>query len=245
MSDGQETTRSFRIGELARLSGATARALRLYESRGLLGPAERSESGYRLYGTHDLVRAVRIRRLRGLGMSLEQIADVVADDAAPELLPEQLAVLRDELRSRAAVLAKAADDVSLFVGANDEAAWHELFAAAEQGAELESVRERVEQTEGPSALAGLLADPGWKRRWEPLARRLRALRDVAPYDPEVEALAQEVAALFPRAVLPDEASPPDRLELFLGRRFGAAQVRCLHAARALLGDADRSRKQQS
>src|SRR5262245_21007573 len=126
MHDDQ-TVRLFRIGELAALSGATPRALRLYESRGLLGPAERSESGYRLYGTRELVRAVRIRRLRDLGMSLEQVGGVVADDAAPELLLDQLGLLRDELRRRAAALARAAGEASLFVGAGDEAAWRELL----------------------------------------------------------------------------------------------------------------------
>jgi len=245
MSEEQETRRLFRIGELAQLSGSTARALRLYESRGLLGPAERSESRYRLYGTRDLVRALRIRRLRELGMSLEQIAGVVGDDAAPEQLPEQLALLRDELRRRAALLTEAAEEASLFFGANDEAAWRDLLAAADQGADLESVRELAEKAAGPDALAGLLADSDWKRRWQPLAERLRALRDVASDDPEVEALAREVAALLPRTVLPDEASSPDRLELFLGRRFGAAQVRCLHLAGALLDNAERARKQRS
>jgi DNA-binding transcriptional MerR regulator len=243
MSD-EHRTRLFQIGELAALTGATPRALRLYESRGLLSPVERSESGYRLYGTRELVRALRIRRLRDLGLSLEQVAGVVADDADPGLLPEQLAVLRDELRTRAAALAKAADEATLFVG-GDDAAWRELLAAAEHGAELEAVRQQAQGAEGPAALAGLLSDPGWTRRWEPLSERLRALRAVAADDPEVEALAHEVAELLPRAVLPDEASPPDRLELFLGRRFSAAQVRCLHVARALLDDPERAGKMRS
>ena len=72
-----------------------------------------------------------------------------------------------------------------------------------------------------------------------------ALRDYGPDDPEVEELAHEVAELLPRTVLPDEASPPDRLELFLGRRFGSAQVRCLHLVRALLDGAESARKPRS
>ena len=87
---GDEHGRRFRIGEVAALSGVTPRALRSYEARGLLGSPERTESGYRAYGAAELVQAVRIRRLRALGMSLEQIAGIVADDADPRVLPDQL-----------------------------------------------------------------------------------------------------------------------------------------------------------
>src|SRR5262245_52120543 len=240
MSEGQSSGRRFRIGELAAFSGVTPRALRLYEARGLIAPSERSDAGYRVYGTAELVRAIRIRRLRALGMSLEQVAGVLADDADPGSFPVQLELLRDELRRRAAILARAADEVSLMVGVGDEAVWQELLTAAEQGAELSELQRLADRAEGPATLAALLADPGWKQRWQPLARRLRELRCADLDAPEVATLAGEVARLLPRSALPDEASPPDRFELFLGRRFGAAQVRCLHLARSLLDGAARS-----
>ena len=69
MTEIEPDTKRHRIGELAALSGVTRRALRLYEARGLLGEPERTESGYRLYGVTELVRAIRIRRLRTLGLS--------------------------------------------------------------------------------------------------------------------------------------------------------------------------------
>src|SRR5262249_23024062 len=106
----------------------------------------------------------------------------------------------------------------------------------------EEAQQLPSRAEGPAALAALLADPGWKQRWQPLAQRLRALRDADPDAPEVAALAGEVAQLLPRSVLPDQASPPERLELFLRRRYGAAQVRCMHLARALLDDAARPKR---
>ena len=40
-----------RIGELAKRTNRTVRALRLYEELGILEPAERSSAGYRLYNT--------------------------------------------------------------------------------------------------------------------------------------------------------------------------------------------------
>src|SRR5262249_59422054 len=140
-----------------------------------------------------------------------------ADDADPGLLPEQLAVVRDELRRRAAVLTKAADEATLLVG-GDDAAWRELLAAAEHGAELEAVRQRAQRAEGPAALAGLLSDPGWTRRWEPPSERLRALRDGAAGDPPGEAPRDQGAAAPPPAAPPAEGSPPGRPPLLLGPR---------------------------
>ncbi|GAA1265113.1 MerR family transcriptional regulator [Streptomyces javensis] len=60
-----------RIGELARRAGVTTKAVRYYESLGLLTP-ERLANGYRDYGEHD-VRLVReIRALSGLGLPVER-----------------------------------------------------------------------------------------------------------------------------------------------------------------------------
>ena len=43
------TTHLIRIGDLARLTGKTVRAIHLYEELGLLKPATRSSGGFRLY----------------------------------------------------------------------------------------------------------------------------------------------------------------------------------------------------
>jgi MerR family copper efflux transcriptional regulator len=68
----------FTIGEAARRTGLTRKAVRLYEARGLLPPVERTGTGYRRYSEHDL-RALRfIRQARGLGLSLDQIHTIMA-----------------------------------------------------------------------------------------------------------------------------------------------------------------------
>jgi len=59
-----------RIGELARRAGTTTRALRFYETQGLL-TARRSANGYREYGEDDLRLVNEIQALRTVGLTLE------------------------------------------------------------------------------------------------------------------------------------------------------------------------------
>jgi DNA-binding transcriptional MerR regulator len=59
-----------RIGELARRAGTTTRALRFYESRGLL-EARRSANGYRDYGEEDVRLVSEILTLQAVGLSLD------------------------------------------------------------------------------------------------------------------------------------------------------------------------------
>ncbi|MFJ2861976.1 MerR family transcriptional regulator [Kitasatospora sp. NPDC087314] len=61
-----------RIGELARATGATVRALRHYEQAGLLA-AERAPNGYREYGETAAVRVRNIRALVAAGLTLEDV----------------------------------------------------------------------------------------------------------------------------------------------------------------------------
>jgi DNA-binding transcriptional MerR regulator len=60
-----------RIGELARQAGVTTKAVRYYESLGLLTPA-RLTNGYREYDEHDVRLANEIRALSALGIPVER-----------------------------------------------------------------------------------------------------------------------------------------------------------------------------
>lgn len=62
-----------RVGDLARATGLTVRALHHYEDVGLLAPIERTPAGHRLYGSAAVGRLYRIGLLRRYGMSLDQI----------------------------------------------------------------------------------------------------------------------------------------------------------------------------
>ncbi|SRX94026.1 MerR family transcriptional regulator [Modestobacter marinus] [Mycobacterium shimoidei] len=66
------------IGDFSRMTYLTVKALRLYHERGLLAPVQVDpSSGYRYYSTDQVPIAQVIRRLRDLGMPLEELAEVV------------------------------------------------------------------------------------------------------------------------------------------------------------------------
>lgn len=95
------------IGEFARATGLTPKALRLYDEMGLVRPAEVDEySGYRHYRPQQLDRARLVARLRVVGMPLERIrlvADRPAEVAAAELLSYWRQVEADTSSRRALV----------------------------------------------------------------------------------------------------------------------------------------------
>jgi DNA-binding transcriptional MerR regulator len=88
--------------EAASRLGVSAKALRLYEQRGLITPI-RTEAGWRAYGPSEMSRAAEIASLRALGFSLALVARVLRGDPSglePALAAHQ-AVLDDQLRQLA------------------------------------------------------------------------------------------------------------------------------------------------
>jgi MerR family transcriptional regulator, copper efflux regulator len=61
------------IGQAAEATGLTMRALRYYDTEGLVVPSGRSAGGYRLYSAADLRRLQWLKPLTGMGMHREDI----------------------------------------------------------------------------------------------------------------------------------------------------------------------------
>ncbi len=88
----------FRIGEFSKMSKTTIKALRYYDELGLLKPQQVDEwTGYRLYTTNQLVTLHQINALRQVGLSLEEVKQVLAGNPARPILETRRAELQSAL----------------------------------------------------------------------------------------------------------------------------------------------------
>ena len=108
-----------RIGEFARASWLSIKALRAYHDMGLLVPAEVDpHTGYRSYSGAQLVEAAVIRRLRQLDVPLDSIRAVI-DARDPAVTQKVLAEHAMVLEERLAALRRTIDDLYLAVDSPD------------------------------------------------------------------------------------------------------------------------------
>lgn len=91
----------YTTGELAKLCGVTVRTVQYYDSRGILIPTELSEGGRRLYTDDDLRRLRIICFLRDMGLPIDAIARLLAEEEPGRvvelLLEQQEQAVRQEL----------------------------------------------------------------------------------------------------------------------------------------------------
>jgi DNA-binding transcriptional MerR regulator len=87
----------FSPSEAAKRLGVSAKALRLYEQRGLVAPI-RTAAGWRAYGPGEMTRAAEIAALRALGLSLAQVARVLGGN--PQDLEPALAAHQEKLEEQ-------------------------------------------------------------------------------------------------------------------------------------------------
>ncbi|MGW0546662.1 MerR family transcriptional regulator [Streptomyces altiplanensis] len=209
-----------RIGELAALAGVTPRAVRHYHHRGLLPEPPRLANGYRVYGVRHAVLLARIRRLTELGLGLDEVRDVLADEAGTELavvlreldadLARQEADVRRR-RTRLAELLAQAEAGTLPAEGPVPPALAELLGGLPVTDSPSAAKDRDHLTllagGGKSdqlleALAPMTRDPGVVVLYE----RLDALADASRDDPRIGPLADELAAAVPDAAI--AAIPP-------------------------------------
>ncbi|MGV9790676.1 MerR family transcriptional regulator [Streptomyces sp. NPDC003435] len=200
-----------RIGELAALVGVTTRAVRHYHHVGLLPEPARRANGYRSYTLRHAVLLARIRRLTELGLSLDEVRDVLADDAGRELaevlreLDADLARQEREIRRRREILADLlagplTPDAPLSPGlaALLRAAPDTTSPAAAKDREHLVLLDTVAGGDAVyAALHPLSEDPAVLE----LYQRLDELADAPADDPRIAVLADEMSAAVPDEVL--------------------------------------------
>lgn len=77
------------IGRVSELTGATRKAIRHYESIGLITPPDRIGS-YRTYNDHDVMVISMICRAKTLGFSLNEMKEIVSKKTKEKKLPIDL-----------------------------------------------------------------------------------------------------------------------------------------------------------
>ncbi|MEW2530306.1 MerR family transcriptional regulator [Streptomyces sp. NPDC047071] len=211
-----------RIGEIAAAVGLTTRAIRHYHHLGLLPEPLRRPNGYRSYGLREAIVLARIKRLTELGLGLDEVRDVLADDAGRELT-EVLAELDEDLarqeaavrerRTRLAELLQLSREGLLPCDGPVSPGLAVLFArlspaeSASAAKDLEhlalfdaiaepGLRERLYAT-----LREVADDAGLSARMRQVYARLDELADAPADDPRVVPLGEDLAGLVPDGIL--------------------------------------------
>lgn len=71
----------YTVQKLGLLAGVSTRTLRYYDEIGILKPARINSSGYRIYGPSEVDRLQQILFYRELGVTLEEIKEILASPA--------------------------------------------------------------------------------------------------------------------------------------------------------------------
>jgi MerR family copper efflux transcriptional regulator len=82
------------VGDIAKLSGKTVRAIHHYEELGLLQPHARSKGRYRLYDAGAIARVRWINKMHDLGLSLTQIQEIVETWESAASAPSAMGQMR-------------------------------------------------------------------------------------------------------------------------------------------------------
>ncbi|PCG84939.1 MerR family transcriptional regulator [Streptomyces sp. WZ.A104] len=246
-----------RIGEIAALVGVTPRAVRHYHHIGLLPEPARQANGYRAYTVRDAVLLARIRRLTEIGLSLDEVGDVLADDAGRDLaevlgeLDADLARQEREIHERRQVLA-ALLEAPLASDGPFSPALATLLENAPATASPAAAKDREHLAlldaagggagaEVFAALRPLAEDPGVLA----LYTRLDELAGAGADDPRIAPLTAELVAAVPDevlAVIPDGEPAPTGFGRVLLDDYPPAQREVVRRVMVALAERVRGRK---
>ncbi len=96
----RQLERVYRVGDLARISGKSVRAIHLYEEIGLLESPSRTSAGYRTYDEADLKRVEWVVRLQDMGLTLPEIRALLSTYDGSASAPEAMSKLRNLYREQ-------------------------------------------------------------------------------------------------------------------------------------------------
>ena len=195
---------TYRVGEFAALTGVTIRALQHYDHLGLLTP-KRTSSGHRVYADTDRRRVRHILALRAIGMSLQQIADLLRGSASH--VPEVFRAQRMRLeQSRAGI--EEALRVLQELDASEVEAGTSLLDRLAAGVEMQDALERMRP---------YFSDEAWTKwgeryfhdwpsaAWRAVLREIEASLDDDPACDHAQRLLERMMTLWDADIGSDDA----------------------------------------
>ncbi|MEU7748457.1 MerR family transcriptional regulator [Nonomuraea sp. NPDC049158] len=194
------------IGQAAAFVGVTVKTVRHYHKLGLVKEPERDSSGYRRYGSAELLRLVQVRTLAAAGVPLAEIGPLL--DADPALFTAALADVErqlderiEELIARRDTLRRLADGDQALLPDRAVALLERLsglgFSAAEAAAAREGwVLARALVPEGFDDYLTHVEHALEDTRFVALIKRGAEATDWAPDDPRIAELATAMAEHF-------------------------------------------------
>jgi DNA-binding transcriptional MerR regulator len=194
------TDHRYTVGELAELAGVSVRTLHHYDEIGLLSPAGRTTSGYRVYGRDELEDLQQILLYRELDFPLDAIARIMLDPTFDRRAA--LVAQREQLAARAERMTAILAAIDAALGAltrgeqMDDAAMFEGFGGFDAKEYEAEVRDRWGDTDAYRESARRTArytKDDWrqiKAEGDAVTRGLgeRLAAGASPGDPEVQAL---------------------------------------------------------
>lgn len=194
------------IGQAAAFAGVTIKTIRHYHRLGLVDEPRRDASGYRRYGSPDLLRLVQVRTLAENGVPLSEIAALLCAD--PPRFAAHLAEIKQRQTERIEELAARRDSLDRLANSDQALLPDRACALLDRAAGLGFPPDAVAANrEGMVLIRALVPDSFDEflteaehvlddTRFVALNKQCWAATDWDPDDPRLEELATAVAERF-------------------------------------------------
>ena len=191
------------IGQAAAFVGITVKTVRHYHKLGLVAETERDSSGYRRYGSDDLLRLVQVRTLAAAGVPLAEIGPLLGADtalftAALIQVEQQLDERIEDLLARRSMLHRLASGDRALLPDRAVALLERMRALGYTDDEVAATREgwvlaRALVPDGFGDYLGQFEHALADTRLVALTRRIAEAATWDPNDPRIRELADDAA----------------------------------------------------
>lgn len=195
---------ALRVGELAQRTGLTVRTLHHYDAISLLKPSLYTEAGYRLYTEADVARLQKVRSLRQLGFSLEEIRDCLDGNrlSTLEIIDLHLARLQEQMERQRDLYSRL-ETLSIHLRAAGKVSTDEILRTIEEMTMLDQMAEKYFTPEQMRTIKAAREQAGhesleqMQEAWARLVAEIRTEMEQGtdPGDPKVQALAERWSEL--------------------------------------------------